>query len=196
MDQGEVTKIDTIEVLAYAAKNMEEPLSEKIECLLDALYAVQQIYAQSNEKVTQLEHLTQDYLHALELEATSYHERARIATVLKQCREARRPYKDNVYLTEPITAYLKSQEGKKFLGKLEHLRNLARNTERSAPGRKYTPRVLTKAEYKSAALKTGKTVAILPKDRERVAETTTDDLHTSNMDVRLEACVSAMGNCG
>lgn len=196
MDQGEMTKIDTTEVLANAAKTMEVPLSEKIECLLDTFNAVQQIYAQSNEKVTQLEHLTQDYLHALELEATSYHERARVATALKQCREARRPYKDNVYLTEPIAAYLKSKEGKKFLGTLEYLRNLARNTERSAPGRKYTPRVLTKAEYKSVARKTGKTVAIIPKDRERVAETTTDDAHTPSMDVRLEGRVSAMGNCG
>lgn len=161
-----ITEYDAIHSAVGIGNAECTPLSEKIGCLLDALCVVQQIYAESNAKVTHLEHLTQDYLHALELEAGSYHERARIATALKQCREERRPYKDNVYLTESVAAYLKSKEGQKLLGRLEFLQNLARNSERIVLGKKYSPRVLTKTEYKNVAHKLPTATTVVPEEVE------------------------------
>lgn len=163
IDQEHKTRMPPFEASAETRGAAAIPISEMIDCLIDALSAVQHIYTESNAKVTHLEHLTQDYLHALELEATTYHERARIATLLKQCREERRPYKNNVYMTESITAYLKSKEGQKLLGRLEFLRNLARNTESAALGKKYSPRVLTKIEYKNVGHKLSKVDAEMPK---------------------------------
>lgn len=131
----------------------EKPLSEMIGTLLDALVDAQKVYTTSSERVLHMDRLTQDLLHALELQDHSYHERARIAMALQQCRRQRRPDKDNIYLTEPIAGYLRSEKGKKFLKQLEHLYNLAQSIERTAPGRKYNPRVLTPEEYRNVAKK-------------------------------------------
>ena len=175
MERSDNWETETTEGNAICGSYEEMPLSEKVQCLLDVLGMVQRVYDESNAKVTHLDHLTQDYLHALELEATSYHERARVATALKQCREERRPFKDNVYLTEPIMSYLKSQEGKKLLGRLEHLRNIAHNTERCALGKKYSPRVLTKTEYRNLGQKPPKSDAVSSKNPDETPETIADD---------------------
>ena len=131
----------------------EVPLSYKIDEILCTFAEIQHVYAVSHEKVQRMDRLTQDYLHALELQDNNYHERARIATALQQCRKDRRPDKDNVYLTEQIAAYLGTKKGQELIGRLEHLRNTARNIERTRPGRKYTPRVLTQREYDNVAKK-------------------------------------------
>ena len=131
----------------------EAPLSCKIDDILCAFAEIQHVYVISHEKVQHMDRLTQDYLHALELQDNGYHERARIATALQQCRKDRRPDKDNVYLTEQIAAYLSTKKGQEMIGRLEFLRNMARNIERTAPGRKYTPRVLTQREYDNVAKK-------------------------------------------
>ena len=183
MEREDKLEMETTDVMVVCGSYADMPLSEKVQCLLDALCMVQHVFAESNAKFTHLDHLTQDYLHALELEATSYHERARVATALNQCREERRPFKDNVYLTEPVAAYLKSQEGKKLLGRLEHLRNLAHNTERCALGKKYSPRVLTKAEYQNIGHKLPKSDAVTSEKMTEVPEAITDEQDTLDANI-------------
>ena len=126
------------------------PLSQQIHNLLEALQMVQQVYDTNNAALTRFEKLTQDYLHAIELEATNYHERARIATALQRCRQVRRCYKKQVYATEQVVAYLRSAAGQRLLGQLEHLGNTARNGERLAKASHYAPRILSRDEYKTA----------------------------------------------
>lgn len=128
-------------------------LSEQIGRLLAALADVQKVYSTSNERVQHMDRLTQDLLHALELQDNTYHERARIATELQQCRAQRRPYKDNIYRTEPIAGFLRSDKGEKFIRQLEYLRGLAQHAERTPLGRKYSPRVLTPREYEELGKK-------------------------------------------
>ena len=58
-----------------------------------------------------MERLQQDLLHQLELEDTSYHNRAHIASQLKQCRTKRRIAKDFLAASEPLVNYLKTDGG-------------------------------------------------------------------------------------
>lgn len=90
----------------------ETPLSEQITCLLDALKKAKTTYEECNSRVEHMEQLTQDLLHALELQNNTYHERARIATELQKCRIARRDDKDKVQLTEALAKYLESKKRK------------------------------------------------------------------------------------
>lgn len=53
-------------------------------------------YAWNYEEVNRMDRLTQDYLHKLELDNLDYKERAKVATQLAQCRQARRACKDTV----------------------------------------------------------------------------------------------------
>ena len=146
------------------------PLSYKIDEILNAFADIQKTYRASSEKVQHMDRLTQDYLHALELQDNGYHERARIATFLQQCRKDRRADKDNVYLTEPIASYLNTKKGQEMCDRLEHLRNVARNIERSVPGRKYAPRVLSQTEYNNVAKKSGNVLALNAEPAEVSAE--------------------------
>ena len=132
------------------------PLSEQIGNLLDTFTNVEETFAASNKRVLHMDRLTQDLLHALELQEHDYHERARIANELKNCRVQRRPYKDVVSQTEAVIGFLKSPQGIKMVHQLENLRNLAQKFERTFSGRKYTPRVLTAEEYRNLGKKKSK----------------------------------------
>ena len=101
---------------------------------------------------TRLEKLTQDYLHLLELTDLSYHDRAKLAEKLKDCRIQRRTAKDMVAVLEPIVEFLSTERGKVLISQLQQVLGKIRKAEKYIEQRSYTPKVLNKEVFDSADL--------------------------------------------
>lgn len=128
---------------------MEQKLSEKISIFLTLMGQVQKDYAWSGEQVHRMEQLTQDYLHMLELSENSYHEKARIAGAISECRAERRRHKDDRAVLEPLIAFLESDKGKVMITQLQQVLGAVRKAERAGQERNYIHRVLTQDQYDS-----------------------------------------------
>lgn len=89
--------------------------SESIGAFCRMMEDAQKDYAWNYSEVNRMDRLTQDYLHKLELDGLDYKERAKVATSLAKCRQARREYKDTVEILEPLVQFLESDKGKNFL---------------------------------------------------------------------------------
>ena len=76
--------------------------SQFIKNFLEFVQNVKSDYDYNVEAMRKEDRITQDYLHMLELEDLSYHERSKVATKLVENRKARRDYKDMVEELEPI----------------------------------------------------------------------------------------------
>lgn len=76
--------------------------SESIGAFCRMMEDAQKDYAWNYSEVNRMDRLTQDYLHKLELDGLDYKERAKVATSLAKCRQARREYKDTVEILEPL----------------------------------------------------------------------------------------------
>lgn len=87
---------------------------------------------------------TQDILHMLELDNLNYKERAKLATQLKNIRQKRRRYKDEVEELECIVQFKK--ENKNLVNMLTQLLGKQRKVEKSHIDRHYTPKVLKRCE--------------------------------------------------
>ena len=66
--------------------------SEFISSFCKLMENAQKDYAWNYDEVNRMDRLTQDYLHKLELDGLDYKERAKVATQLAKCRQARREY--------------------------------------------------------------------------------------------------------
>lgn len=119
---------------------MQEKISKHVEDFLNFLRNAQSEYTWSMEKEKEQDELTQDFLHLLELENPSYHERAKIAGYLSEARQERRQYKDNVEELKSIVEFV--QGNKKFLNELEQVLGEVRKQEKYHMNRSYRPRVL------------------------------------------------------
>ena len=89
--------------------------SESIGAFCRMMEDAQKDYAWNYSEVNRMDRLTQDYLHKLELDGLDYKERAKVATSLAKCRQARREYKDTVEILEPLVQFLESDKGKNLL---------------------------------------------------------------------------------
>ena len=94
------------------------------------------------DELKRMDHLTQDYLHKLELEDLTYQERAKIATQLAKCRRERRNCKDTIQMLQPLVDYLSSEKGKQLYNLLGEVLGKTRHVEKLMDGRVYHPRVL------------------------------------------------------
>lgn len=79
--------------------------SESIGAFCRMMEDAQKDYAWNYSEVNRMDRLTQDYLHKLELDGLDYKERAKVATSLAKCRQARREYKDTVEILEPLVQF-------------------------------------------------------------------------------------------
>lgn len=86
--------------------------SESISSFCKLMENAQRDYAWNYDEVNRMDRLTQDYLHKLELDGLDYKERAKVATQLAKCRQARRECKDTVEILEPLVQFLESDKGK------------------------------------------------------------------------------------
>ena len=126
---------------------MEKNTSQQIAGFLTFLSGVTEDYKHSQEEVRLLEELTQDYMHKLELQDHTYHQRAKIASALRQCRIDRRFHKDRIAILDPVVQCLTSDKGKLILSQLQQTLGDVRKAERSTQDRRYIPRILSAEEY-------------------------------------------------
>lgn len=126
---------------------MEQNTSQQIADFLTFLFGVTEDYKHSQEEARLLEELTQDYMHKLELQDHTYHQRAKIASALRQCRIDRRFHKDRIAILAPIVQYLTSDKGKLILSQLQQTLGAVRKAERATQDRRYIPRILSAEEY-------------------------------------------------
>lgn len=99
-------------------------------------------YTWNREEVNRLDKLTQDYLHALELNGLDYKERARVATQLAATRKLRRASKDTVEVLEPLIVFLDSDKGKNMMNLMKETLGKTRKVEEKMSNRTYRNRVL------------------------------------------------------
>lgn len=118
----------------------EQKLSEQISDFLNLLTSATASYKYMNDKMEEQNKLTQDILHALELENLHYKECAKLATQLKKVRRSRRGYKDSVEELEPIVNFV--ENNKKFLDMLRQCLGEVRKQEKYHSKRRYFPRIV------------------------------------------------------
>ena len=123
-------------------KNYTEPVASYCNLIAE----VQVRYRTLKDEQERLDALTQDYLHALELGELSYHERARVATSLAECRKERRIVKDTLEVLEPFILFCDEKESKAYINKLRQTLGAMRTAEKKHCNRFYTPKVLTDAD--------------------------------------------------
>lgn len=114
--------------------------SEQLTNILKDLKQVKNDYQYSYDKVGEMDLLTQDYLHMLEIVPLSGNERSKIATQLKNTRLERRKHKDNVELLKPLVNCLDKHS--RTIKDLEQVLGQMRQIEEKQKNRIYTPRIL------------------------------------------------------
>lgn len=116
--------------------------STEISNICTLLEDAQKDYIWNKEKIKEMDELTQDYLHKLELDDLKYEERAKLATQLARCRQERREHKDTVAILEPLVQYLDADKGKQLFNLLREALGKTRKAEERMENRVYWPRVL------------------------------------------------------
>lgn len=127
-------------------------VSYNIESFLNFLREAEKLYRTSYDKVNELDKLTQDYLHDIELGDFDYKGRAKIATKLKETRQARRKYKDVTLTLQPVTEWIQIHKG--TINELQQLLGKVRKEEKALTNRIYIRKVDTNVEEKSTKAET------------------------------------------
>lgn len=130
--------------MIYLSSRRQEPpkFSETISEFCRVMDEAQKDYSWNYAEVGRMDALTQDYLHSLELDELDYGERARVATKLSKCRQARRHCKDTVEILEPLVQFLDSEKGKSMLNLVREVLGKTRKVEDRMETRVYIPRIL------------------------------------------------------
>lgn len=119
--------------------------SEQLTEILNMFRNVIPHYNYSYDKVGELDLLTQDYLHKLELVDLPYNERSKLATKLRKVRLERRKHKDIVERLEPLVKTVNKES--KSLKSFEQTLGTMRKIEDRQQIRTYNPRVLDEDEF-------------------------------------------------
>ena len=109
--------------------NNEKQYSDFIKSFISAMEDASSEYAYCYKRVNDLDYLTQDYLHKLELDDLDYRERAKVATKIRDARKERRQCKDRVEVLQPLVDYMESDRGKTMLNYLREVLGRTRKAE-------------------------------------------------------------------
>lgn len=131
-----------------ATKAKAPQFSNCISAFCNMVENAKKDYEWNQKSVHQLDCLTQDYLHALELDNLSYSERAKVATQLAKCRQLRRNSKDTVEILEPLITFLDSEKGRGLINLMREVLGKTRKVEERMATRTYRRRVLDATEAK------------------------------------------------
>lgn len=115
-------------------------VSEEIKSFLDFVERSRNEYDTATEAMKLEDKKLQDFLHAVEFEASAK-ERGKICTRLHKSRKDRRKYKDIVEEREELVRFFQDPQHKKTLEQLRQLLGRVRKVERYHADRTYTPRV-------------------------------------------------------
>jgi hypothetical protein len=99
-------------------------------------------YEWNNSEISRLDKLTQDYLRRLELDNLSYHERAKVASQLAECRRLHRASKDTVELLYPFIEFIDSDKGRQTMNLMKEALGKTRKVEKHMDNRVYRYKVL------------------------------------------------------
>ena len=127
--------------------NEDTRTSEQISAFLKFLERIEKDYAWALQEESKADAESQDRLHQLELLDFSYHDQAKIAKQLKECRIRRRSMKDTILVYTPIVEFLESEKGKMLIAQLQQVLGKVRKEERRLEERTYTPKVLQKEAF-------------------------------------------------
>lgn len=123
-------------------KQQSPAFSESISAVCRMFDDALKDYQWNSDKIIEMDKLTQDYLHSLELDGLKYEERAKIATQLAKCRQERREHKDTTMILEPLVQYLNTDKGRQLSNLLKEVLGKTRKAEEKMENRVYYPRVL------------------------------------------------------
>lgn len=121
-------------------------VSESLADFLSSMDRAKREYEWNMTEMKRMDDLTQDYLHALELENMGYKERAKVATKLAECRKKRREYKNAITILEPIISVLNDDKGKQTIKMLRETLGKIRKNESNMEVRRYYPRFKEEGE--------------------------------------------------
>ena len=124
--------------------------SEEISRFVKFLEEARREYDRCEEERNRQEQLKLDYLHLLELRCSSYRDRAKISTLLRQCLVERRKCKDTMAVLEPLVQFLGTDRGKLVMNQLPQLVGAMRKEEKRIANQTYAPRAMTYVEYENA----------------------------------------------
>lgn len=127
--------------------SQEKKASEQISAFLKFLEQAEKDYEWAIQEESKAEMLTQDYLHQLELVPLTYHDRAKVAKQLRECRIHRRAAKDILIVNGSIVDFVRTEKGKVLISQLQQVVGKVRKEERHMQERTYTPKVLKQEEF-------------------------------------------------
>ena len=123
-------------------KSKPQRFSDCISDFCKLIESAKRDYEWNFNEVNRMDKLTQDYLHKLELENLDYRQRAKLATQLTKCRQARRACKDAVEVLEPFVKFLKGDKGKNLYNYVREVLGQTRKVEEHMETRTYIKKVL------------------------------------------------------
>lgn len=130
------------------SKSKPEQFSFKIKSFCDAMDQAVKDYNFNYDKVNELDRLTQDYLHMMELGKLNYKERAVLATKLQNIRKQRRKHKDSCEILQPLIDFLNSDKNKNIINLFRGMQGQVNKVEnRLSASRTYRPRVISMTEF-------------------------------------------------
>lgn len=122
-------------------KYMPPQYAEEISDFLKLMDRAVSDYKWCYDEVNRRDLLTNDQLHALELNDLKYSERAKLATKIAASRKTRRECKDTVEILDPLVSFLLSEKGKSMLGLMREALGKTRKVEERMKTRRYFQRV-------------------------------------------------------
>ena len=132
------------------AGEKQQTISECLSEFCKFRNEIDQAYTYNYNEVNRLDQKTQDYLHILELKASNYKERAKVATKLSRCRQERRELKDFLEDAQNLVNFLRSDKGVSLMKSLSAVIGNTRKAEEYHKTREYKFRILND-DYKEQA---------------------------------------------
>lgn len=112
--------------------------SNQISQFLSFIKDCEQRYRMAVDDEEEMNRVTQDILHDIELEEHSYHEFAKLSKQLKEVRENRRKAKDTMKVMLPIVNWAETNAN--MIKSIERLLGEVRKAEKSLENRVYVKR--------------------------------------------------------